>query len=290
MIARLFAARLFSIAGLLVVAFGVMGFTQALERLAVAKSELVDEVWLARDEASEIVVDNSAWMAFLQTYVVRDADGINRVAYGDVTEEDEAALRGYIAMLQATDPGTLNGNEQLAYWTNLYNARTAALILQYYPVETIRAIRFKRFSTGPWNEPMVSVNGKLLTLNEIESGIVRPIWNDARIHYIFNCAALGCPNLGLEAYTGARIDEQMEAAAKEFINNPRGVRVEADGDLVLSKIFSWYLVDYGESAADILDHVRQYAEPELLQALEGRSRVSRYEYDWALNDTATVGE
>ncbi|MEM6852076.1 MAG: hypothetical protein AAF527_10125, partial [Pseudomonadota bacterium] len=114
------------------------GAAPALERLAVAKSKLVDPMWAEYDGRSVITVDHDAWDAFLSSYVALGDDGVARVAYADVTPDDRAALDAYLAALQDVDPRTLNRDVQLAYWTNLYNARTVALILDNYPVSSIR--------------------------------------------------------------------------------------------------------------------------------------------------------
>jgi len=262
----------------------------ALERLATAKSELIDPIWAEYDPASAEVVDHGPWDAFLKTYVMTGPDGVNRVAYADVTPDDLARLDRYLAAVQSVDPTTLNRNEQLAFWTNLYNARTVRLILEQYPVKSIRNIKSGLFSAGPWGRSILTVNGRDLSLNDVESGIVRPVWKEPRIHYIFNCAAIGCPNLGREAYRGATIDAQMTAAARAYVNDPRGAMIDDDGDLIVSKIFSWYRADFGGSEAAVAEELRRHAAPALLTGLEGRNDIDGYRYDWALNDAATAPE
>ncbi len=271
-----------------IVALSLMALAPALERLAVAESKLVDPVWDVFEADSNIEVDHSAWTAFLQTYVTTDAEGINRVAYADVTNTDQTALDDYLTDLQSVDPRRLNRNEQLAYWTNLYNARTVDLILEYYPVKSIREIKFGLFSTGPWGEPLMTVIGKDLSLNHIESGIVRPIWDEPRIHYTFNCAALGCPNLGKEAYRGATIERQMEEAANAYVNHSRGVAFDEDGELILSKIYAWYREDYGEGKEGVLSHIKKYLPADTAALVRERGKVDSYAYDWDLNDAATA--
>ena len=270
------------------IALSLMGLAPALERLAVAESKLVDPVWDVFEADSEIVVDHSAWTLFLQAYVKTDDEDVNRVAYADVSYADQKVLDEYLDDLQNVDPRRLNRNEQLAYWTNLYNARTVDLILEYYPVESIREIKFGLFSTGPWGEPLMTVIGKDLSLNDIESGIVRPIWDEPRIHYTFNCAALGCPNLGKEAYRGAVIERQMEEAANAYVNHPRGVAFDEDGELVISKIYAWYREDYGDGKDGILRHIEKYLPAEKAVRVRERGKVDSYAYDWRLNDTATT--
>jgi hypothetical protein len=165
----------------------------------------------------------------------------------------------------------------------MYNALTVKVVLEHYPVKSIRKIYGGLFDTGPWNEPLIEVAGVALTLNDIEHRILRPIWRDPRIHYAVNCASLGCPNLAARVYSSANIEELLDAGARAFVNHPRGV--DASGRrLTLSSIYDWYGTDFGATRDERLQHLRQYAEPELaakLGAYEGRIR---YDYDWRLNE------
>ncbi len=248
----------------------------ALERQLAPKAALVDARFEAAAEAGAIPVDHAEWTRFLSAYVVVSPDGVNRVRYGAVTKEDRAALDAYIGTLEKTDVPALARKEQIAFWFNLYNAATVRLILQNPAVASIRDIK------KPWDTSVATVMGRALTLNEIEHGIVRPIARDPRIHYAVNCASIGCPNLRPEAYAGDSLDAQLDAAARAYINHPRGVEV-ADGKVRLSKIFGWYRDDFGKDDAALFDHLRQYADPALAQKLKGVKKASSYDYDWALN-------
>ncbi|MCV5656507.1 DUF547 domain-containing protein, partial [Escherichia coli] len=75
------------------------------------------------------------------------------------------------------------------------------------------------FSFGPWDQDVIIINGKSLTLNDIEHRILRPIWQDPRTHYAVNCASLGCPNLQTQAFTAENTQALLESAAKTFINS-----------------------------------------------------------------------
>lgn len=258
----------------------------SLERLAIPESNLQSSYWSRHDAASAEVVDHAAWQAFLDSYLVSGGDGVNRVRYGEVAAVDRAALQDYLAGLQEVPVTPLARDEQLAYWVNLYNARTVELILEHYPARSIRDITFGVFDIGPWSEPLVTVEGRPLSLHDIEHGIVRPIWRDARAHYVLNCAAMGCPNLARRAYRGATIDVAMADAARAYVNDPRGVAFGDDGRLVMSKIYAWYREDFGGSEAAAIDAARGFAEPPLAARLEGRERVDGYRYDWSLNDAA----
>jgi len=253
--------------------------------------------WEAHNAGSITTVDHSDWATFLARYLVTDHNsGVNLVRYGDVAEGSRNALNSYISELEATAVSGLNRNEQMAYWLNMYNAVTVRLILDHYPVESIRDIKISGpvFNRHPWDAKLVTVEGEQLSLNDIEHRIIRPIWQDARIHYAVNCAAFGCPNLQPVPFSGENYSEQFDAAAHEFINHRRGARFEGDR-LHASSIFTWYETDFRlprsseGDIAGVVAHMLEYAESDLAehlrsyQATEFRPRP-RYDYDWALNE------
>ncbi|MBO9411970.1 MULTISPECIES: DUF547 domain-containing protein [unclassified Ruegeria] len=259
----------------------------SVERLALPAPEPLTNSALTRTaEPPGERVDHSDWTAFLNRYVAPDAQGVNRVAYGQVSADDRARLDGYLDDLQAVDPAALTRDQQLAYWINMYNAVTVDVILENYPVASIRDIKDGPLSIGPWNRPIVTVAGQSLTLNEIEHRIIRPEFNEPRIHYALNCAAVGCPNLMDRAWQADTLERDFAAAEHAYINDPRGVRFNDNGGLILSKIFIWFREDFGPNEQAVLTYVRTVADPDLEARLQDVSRVSAYKYDWALNDAA----
>jgi len=238
--------------------------------------------WNQHDATSQIGIDHSAWTGFLSTYLTLGADGIARVRYADVTEADRRALDSYLAHLQTIEVPQLNRDEQFAFWVNLYNAATLDLILDHYPVDSIRDIKPHPFAIGPWSMDVVSVLGAPLSLDQIEHEILRGHWDEPRIHYAVNCASIGCPNLKPTAWQGETLDQDLSAAARSYINHPRGARV-VDGKLVVSKIYKWFDEDFGGTAQGILAHLKLYAAGDLAADLEPISKIDEYEYDWSLN-------
>ncbi|MEL7303618.1 MAG: DUF547 domain-containing protein, partial [Pseudomonadota bacterium] len=239
-------------------------------------------------------VDHSAWTKLLQTYVEAGSDGLNRVDYAGFKKDGHAALKSYVAKLEGTDPTKLSRPEQFAYWANLYNAKTIDVVLDAFPVKSIREIQigggllgFLKKSAGaggPWKAEIMTVNGRKLSLDNVEHDIMRKVFNDPRVHYSVNCASIGCPNLRREAFTGAKLEEQLDAGARAFVNSPRGFRVE-NGQLIASSIYSWFQVDFGGSKQGVLDHARKYADEKTKAMLSDHSDIASFKYDWALNDT-----
>lgn len=259
-----------------------------VERLALPKPEPLPNPALTRSAPPPGEhVDHRVWTAFLNRYVMQDGQGVNRVAYGQVTQADRARLNGYLDELQAVNPAHLTRDQQLAYWINLYNALTVDVILDNYPVASIRDITDGPLSFGPWDRPLVHVAGETLTLNDIEHRIIRPNFNEPRIHYALNCAAVGCPNLMDRAWQAEALERDFAAAEHAYVNDPRGVRFDDRGGLTLSKIYIWFREDFGPNEKAVLAQIETAAEPDLKARLQNTSRVRAYTYDWALNDAAT---
>ena len=247
-----------------------------------APSSKLWERWTQHDPTSTQTIDHLQWGQILNSYLKPEKNGVNGFAYNAVSKRGHEKLKGYIASLADTKISEYNRDEQLAYWVNLYNALTVEIIVQNYPVFSIRDISSGFFSSGPWGLDLVTVEGEKLTLNDIEHRILRPIWNDPRIHYAVNCASIGCPNLQPKPFTAQQNEAMLESAAVEFINHPRAVKISNSGDLRVSSIYDWFGVDFGGEKG-VIEHLRQYARPELKQVLEGITEIDSDHYDWNLN-------
>jgi Protein of unknown function, DUF547 len=237
---------------------------------------------------SKVTVDHGVWDRLLRSYVVVGNDGVNRVAYGKFKAADHGTLKTYVAGLQKIDPSTLDSPEQFAFWTNLYNARTIDIVLDKYPVKSIKNINLggglKTLVTGgPWQAKVVRVSGIEMTLDDIENSVLRPKFKDPRVHYAVNCASIGCPNLATQAYTGAKLDGMLADAAVAFINSPRGFLVEGD-QITASSIYDWFRADFGGTDAAVFMHARKYANPTVAAKLERIGKIGTHTYDWTLAD------
>lgn len=258
------------------------GFTD-LERAFAPSSDLWDR-WETHDPNSTATIDHSQWSDFLSKFVYPDRVGINRVNYAGVTAADRHHLQTYLEALQRVKISTYNRVEQEAYWINLYNAATLEVVLQHFPVEGIRDIDISPglFADGPWGKEFLTVEGEDISLNDIEHRILRPVWNDPRVHYAVNCASIGCPNLIPIAFTAETLDTTKSEAAKAYINHPRGVSIVGN-TATISKIYLWFSEDFGRSVEAIKAHLMLYADPALAGALKSVTSFD-YAYDWSLND------
>lgn len=241
--------------------------------------------WQVHDPLSQKVIDHRDWQAFLNQHVKTNDEGINLIDYPHLSQQDHALLNRYINEMAHIPIHFYNRREQLAYWINLYNALTVQMVADYYPIASIQEINISpgMFSIGPWRAKVVMVNETRLSLDDIMNQIIRPIWNDPRVHYALNNASIGAANISKIAYQGGHLEEQLNTAAKEYINSLRALQV-IDDKIVLSKIYKWYKDDFGETEEDVILHLLQFANSELQSKLQGVNKISSYMYNWHLNN------
>ena len=260
----------------------------ATTALAAPKADLWPR-WETHDAESTATIDHGRYDAFLQKYVAPHEHGPNGVRYAQVSDADRASLGDYLEAMQQIDIARYSRPVQRAYWINLYNAKTLALVVDNYPVDSIRDIGGGIFTSGPWKKKLLQVDGEKLSLNDIEHRILRPIWHDGLTHYGVNCASISCPSLRAKAYTADNLYAALRANARDYVNSGEGVSID-DDEVTVSKLYDWYAADFGNSTRSIVSHLRQYANPGLSARLDMLSRIDQYAYDWALNDEADLSE
>ena len=276
--------RTFAPIGRLLTGLMLLGLTLSNPVLAQTPAELFS----VHAKGSTATVDHAAWDQLLKTFVVPGADGINRVDYSGFKKDGHARLKAYIKALESSDVAALDRPEQFAFWANLYNAKTIDIVLDKYPVKSIKDIRLgggviAAVTGGPWKAKVLNIGGHDVSLDDIEHGLLRPLFKDPRVHYAVNCASIGCPNLGTEAFTGAKLDAQLEAGAKAYVNSARGASVK-DGSLVASSIYSWFQDDFGGTEEGVIAHLKHYANGALKSKLESITGIDDFVYDWSIND------
>lgn len=246
--------------------------------------------WSAHDPSSPIVVDNAIWRGLLDRHCRPGQDGINRFAYAAAGKEGPAELDAYLKLLGGTAVSALSRPTQLAFWVNLHNALVVRLVLDHFPVESIRDIGVPPGgppAEGAWAKRRITVEGVDLSVGEIANDILRRVWKDPRVNYVMCCATLGAPNLPATPLEPALLDRQLDSAASAFVNHPRGAELTHDGGLRVSSIYEWHQAAFGGSQHAVIRHLMAYAAPPLALQLRGRQRIDGYAYDWRLNDAPT---
>jgi hypothetical protein len=215
------------------------------------------------------------WDKLLKKHV--DASGM--VNYKGF-KSDKAALDAYLKILSDNAPkSSWSKNDEKAFWINAYNAYTVSLIVSKYPVKSIKDLGGKIYKVNtPWDIKFITIGGKKYDLNNIEHGILRKKYDDPRIHFALVCAAMSCPKLQQEAYTGSDVDKQLDAAGKEFLNDKSKNKISAS-KADLSKYFSWYKGDFTKNGS-LSDFINKYSQTKI----NGDTKIGSLDYDWSLNE------
>jgi len=223
---------------------------------------------------SKPIVHN-LWDGLLKTHV-NEQGNVNYEGF----LQDSVKLNQYLDLLQTNHPNDTNWTqqEQLAYWINAYNAFTVKVILDNYPVKSIKDIAGSiPFINSTWDLRFINIEGNDYDLNNIEHSILRQDFNEPRIHFAINCASISCPKLANEAYLPEKIEAQLDRAAKGFINNPQKNQLN-ENEVALSKIFSWFKGDFTKGQS-LISFLNQYAEIQISE----EAKVSHLDYNWQLN-------
>ncbi len=193
---------------------------------------------------------------------------------------DRGMLGEYLKKLAAFNPETLDENGRKAFWINAYNAVTVSEVLDRYPLASVNFDELKDPKAKDFWNTATTVGNRQVTLNDIENVILRPTFKDPRIHFVINCASNGCPILQSMTFEAARLETQLDDAAKSFLTDAtRGAAFnEKTGALSVSPIFKWYAADFGDVAAFVAKF-----RPDLAGKIK---KVEFQGYDWRLNDTA----
>lgn len=185
---------------------------------------------------------------------------------------DKTALEAYLKSL-ADNPvqNDWSRSKKMAYWINAYNAFTIKLIVDNYPIKSIMDLDGGKV----WDRKWIKLGGQTYSLNNIEHDILRPQFKDARIHFAVNCAAKSCPPIWNHAWTAENLDNQLTKATKAFINNATYNQLDEKA-VVVSKIFEWYAVDFG----NLPNYLKEYAN----KTIDENAKVTYQKYNWALNE------
>jgi len=232
------------------------------------------------------VAQNAEWNRLLSNYY-NPAVGFD---YKSLKARDAKALETIRQQLGRVNVGALTPKQQLAHWINVYNVNTVATIVEGYPTESIRDL-----STDPiirlnvFKKERVPVGNAKLSLNDVENDKIRDGFKDPRIHFAINCAAKSCPAIRTEAFTGEKLDAQLDAQARSFLNGPHGARFKRDGDTLIittTKIMDWFSDDFEKWGGGKAAFIRRYVPADKQRMIDQAKDIDFEfdDYDWDLND------
>ena len=246
------------------------GFAVANEYPAKNKDlipSLLLETKTTKDSIYKEVFDHSGFNALLQKNVSPQGK-VNYTAF----KKDRTVLRMYLFALGKYTPNKMwSKQEKLAYWINAYNAMTIDLIIRNQPLNSIKDI------DDPWKQSLWKLGDLMYNLDMIEHQILRKM-EDPRIHFAINCASFSCPTLLNEAYTAAKIEDQLQSAAKRFINDPQRNTITSQA-ITISKIFKWFSRDF-KKKQPLIDFLNTYAD----STINRNATINYLDYNWELNN------
>jgi hypothetical protein len=210
----------------------------------------------------------TAWAELLREHVTEggyvDYDGIR--ADRELLDRSLSSFKDEVPKEGASD------KERIAYWIDVYNAFAIQLVLEHYPIGSIRDI------DRAFERKFIELDGQEHSLNGIEKGILLDEFEDPRIHYAVNCASISCPPLRREPYRARVLDQQLEDQASRFINDPEKNELRKEA-VRISELYDWYRDDFTRNGS-LVDHLNRYAEG---IRIDEEASLSFMEYDWGLN-------
>lgn len=237
------------------------------------KGEEVDTASLGK--ANSIPISHTTW----NTLTAKNVTANGKVNYKGFID-DKILLDEYLSLLSENPPSkNWSEEEQLAYWINAYNAFTVKLIVDHYPVKTIKQLGGAvTMVNSTWDIKFFKIGGIDFDLNTIEHQILRKNYEEPRIHFAINCASFSCPRLRNEAFEATQLETQLEDQAKQFINNSDKNIITSEG-MKLSKIFDWFKSDFVKKET-LISFLQKYTEVELSESME----IEYLDYGWDLNE------
>ena len=228
--------------------------------------------------------DRALYASLLEAHTKSVADVVGtRVDYRALGRSED--WKRLVAQIRSARPGTLDREAKLAFWINAYNILTIDLVLQHYPLDSIRDIG--SFFSPVWNVEVATIEGRTLSLGEIEHEILRKM-GEPRIHAAIVCASTSCPPLARTPFTPARLGAELDAAMRQWLASPeKGVLIDRTRNQVsVSAIFDWFEEDF-ETVGGVLSTIARYAptaDAAWLQNEGRQARIQFFDYDWTLND------
>jgi hypothetical protein len=199
---------------------------------------------------------------------------------------DDEGLVDYAGL--KADPSGFSEPAQIAFWINAYNATVIHLTVERYPIDSVREVGALFGLVGGFFKQEIPIAGQDRHLDNIEHDILRPTYDDARIHWTLVCGAFGCPRLLRRPYVAADLDPLLTELSFEFLSNPRALQIDRENNtLHLSSYFDWYGGDFEAEAGDVVDYILQFAaegDSAWIRANRDAMSIRFIDYDWTLND------
>jgi len=201
-------------------------------------------------------------------------------------KKQSVSLNNYIDSLAKVNESTFNkwqAEQRLTYLINLYNAATIKLVVDNYPVKSIKDIN--KEGQGPWKLEVVNLFGEKISLDHLEHEIIRQNYNEPRVHFALVCAAVGCPKLPSQTFIPSKLEEQLAERTRLFLLEKDNNYIdEKEKTVYLSSIFDWFAQDFNKTHRSVLGFVKEYLPAEEAKKINSDYSLKFTEYDWNLNE------
>lgn len=189
--------------------------------------------------------------------------------------KNNKSLKSLISHIENADLSTADMDTKKAFYINAYNLHVISAAAKAFPINSVMDLN------GFFDNRKITIAGEHMTLNALEKNQLLKVYNDARLHFVLVCGAIGCPPITNFAYRPSLVEKQLEQQTKIALNNPKFLKISAD-KTELSQIFNWYANDFGSNKAAIIEFINAYRT----NAISNDSKISYYPYNWDLNDAS----
>lgn len=226
------------------------------------------------------------WTEFLTKFVT-DSAKTTVVDYKAI-KADPTLLNSYLKSIEnisKIEYRTYDKNQKMALLINAYNAYTIKLIIDNYPIKSIKDIG--NVFSGPWDKKFINIIGEKISLGNIEHDKLRKDFKEPRIHFVIVCASIGCPALRRESYTDKKLEAQLADAEKIFLSDSnRNVYHKDTNTVELSSIFKWFEEDFSSHSGSLNNFIAEKVttNKEVQNLIKNKKvKIKFQDYDWSLN-------
>jgi hypothetical protein len=233
--------------------------------------------------------DYKVWGELLSKYY----DPAKGMSYKGLKDHDKKTIDDLRHQMATVDVQALSRNDQFAYWINLYNINVVGLVVDHYPVASIKDLSTDPFiKLNVFKKDIVQTKKGAMSLNDVENDKIREGYKDPRIHFAINCAAKSCPPIRTEPYEGAKINEQLDDQVRKFLDGPHGARIEKSGGQTVvhvTKVMDWFSADFQKWGNGQINFLKRYVsgpKRNQMDAAGNQIDLKFDDYDWKLNDAS----
>jgi hypothetical protein len=240
----------------------------------VPKQESTAQVKESEPQSTGVSIPKIDFSGVYQQVLTMYVSTSGKVNYKGLKSADELVGQAIYHFQNNLPQDNWSKNEELSYWINAYNLFTLKLVMDNYPVKSIKDIAGGK----PWDKKFIQLDGRTLSLNDIENNIIRKNFNEPRIHFAVNCASISCPKLINKTYTKDNLNSLLTQQTKAYLSDASQNELK-EKSVTISNIFDWYKVDFDKEGG-VIAFLKKYSNVNI----EDNAKISYKDYNWNLNE------